>query len=477
MDETGRPIAIALKTDIALPPVQEQGIQEISIQRDKNSDQEILDILLRAWDVLQHEEFNKVLLAMKDKPFPTTCFVQYLLKPESRYTRAREEDVLKTGTESAGGEMIAKRCFSDADDVADRVFLILKREFIHGITDIEDIKTAQSALGICVDNLGYLKSLNILKDMVASENDVSLKEKLSFLGSILLGYDPTDPHAPERPFHVTTQSFYEAFNLGKYEINREAQERDTEIVEKFIDGMSDDGTVVDIGCGTGRITNALATKGRRVIGLDVNSDLLKQAQESDETHTVEYRPGSLTRTGLPNNSVSRVIVTGRTAAHVEKTGELHGNFSPSREYKLTGGDGLMGFWYEINRILDEHGECIFDLADGNKGKYLENKIKMIENLTKLGYFPGLQNNAERMKEVAQEFTVIVDSPDGINFLQRYAPSSENVLQCFRTQIKAWFKDLEIDIYARTPIYKDTNDENVWFRIRRTQSKPAQKTTS
>jgi ubiquinone/menaquinone biosynthesis C-methylase UbiE len=66
-------------------------------------------------------------------------------------------------------------------------------------------------------------------------------------------------------------------------------------------------TVVDLGCGTGILTRALAERGLRVVGVDPNEDMLAQARDAGGVG-IDYRRGDAEDTGLPDQSGALVTV-------------------------------------------------------------------------------------------------------------------------------------------------------------------------
>ena len=76
-------------------------------------------------------------------------------------------------------------------------------------------------------------------------------------------------------------------------------------------GVGEGDPVLDLGCGTGILTRPLAERGLKVIGVDPNEDMLRQAREAGGE--IEYRPGDAEATGLPDQSVA--LVTAAQAFH------------------------------------------------------------------------------------------------------------------------------------------------------------------
>jgi SAM-dependent methyltransferase len=72
--------------------------------------------------------------------------------------------------------------------------------------------------------------------------------------------------------------------------------RGDKVVDEMLDGvglsLNPDDSVLDIGCGIGRITRALASRVKRVYGLDVSSEMLKLAkQHNSDLRNVEWLHG------------------------------------------------------------------------------------------------------------------------------------------------------------------------------------------
>lgn len=73
-------------------------------------------------------------------------------------------------------------------------------------------------------------------------------------------------------------------------------------------GMSLDGRVLDFGCGVGRISNALAEQGLRVVGVDIATSMVERARELNAHRGcldfVAYDGGELP---FPDNSFDAAV--------------------------------------------------------------------------------------------------------------------------------------------------------------------------
>ena len=85
-----------------------------------------------------------------------------------------------------------------------------------------------------------------------------------------------------------------------------------------------DPDVTDLGCGTGVITNYLASQGLNVTGVDLSPDMLSIASSGDETGTVTWVCADITDYDGP--SCGCFISTMDTIGHITDTEDLTGMF-------------------------------------------------------------------------------------------------------------------------------------------------------
>lgn len=75
-------------------------------------------------------------------------------------------------------------------------------------------------------------------------------------------------------------------------------------------GLGPSALIVDVGCGTGISTRLFAERGFRVIGIEPNADMRRQAEATltpGIAHSPEYRPGKAEATGLPDGCAEVVL--------------------------------------------------------------------------------------------------------------------------------------------------------------------------
>ncbi len=96
-----------------------------------------------------------------------------------------------------------------------------------------------------------------------------------------------------------------------------------------------DPDVTDLGCGTGVITNYLASKGLKVTGVDLSPDMLAVASSGDETGTVSWICADITSYEGP--SCGCFISTMDTIGHITDAGALASMFAMVSELLEPGG--------------------------------------------------------------------------------------------------------------------------------------------
>lgn len=110
-----------------------------------------------------------------------------------------------------------------------------------------------------------------------------------------------------------------------------------ELISEFC--SNDTPSVTDLGCGTGVITNYLASKGMKVTGVDLSPDMLAMASSGDETGTVSWICADITK--YEGTSCDCFISTMDTVGHITGEDSLAKMFSKVAELLEPGGVFIM----------------------------------------------------------------------------------------------------------------------------------------
>lgn len=115
------------------------------------------------------------------------------------------------------------------------------------------------------------------------------------------------------------------------------------ILERIRDEGIRDARVLDVGCGGGFLSNALARHGFAVTGIDLSEESLKVAQGHDETKTVSYQVADAYALPFPDESFD-VVTAMDFLEHVEE---------PEKVIR------------ELSRVLRPHGLFFFHTFNRN----------------------------------------------------------------------------------------------------------------
>ena len=88
----------------------------------------------------------------------------------------------------------------------------------------------------------------------------------------------------------------------------------------FVDNVSENDTVLDIGCGNGALTYDVAKKAKKVVGIDLNEKNISIAEGKYSRENIEYVHGDAL-TDLPNKRFD-IIILSNVLEHIDKRVEF-----------------------------------------------------------------------------------------------------------------------------------------------------------
>jgi SAM-dependent methyltransferase len=121
--------------------------------------------------------------------------------------------------------------------------------------------------------------------------------------------------------------------------------------------------VLDLGCGTGNLTTALARRGYDLIGLDASADMLAVAANKTDGSAVRYICQDMTRFEL-YGTVDAIVCTLDCVNYVTDAAALARMFRLARNYLNPGGLFLfdVNSEYKISKILGNNS-FVYDCGD------------------------------------------------------------------------------------------------------------------
>jgi len=170
-----------------------------------------------------------------------------------------------------------------------------------------------------------------------------------------------------------TARFYDAA------YSKEQSARDSRFYSEL--AAAQDGPVLELGCGTGRILLTLARQGKRVVGLDLSEPMLEQLKRklAREPRDIQERVtlvhgdmadfGFEERFGLilaPFRAFQHLLESARQrrcleliAEHLRPAGLfVHNSFNPSLEY-IVNGIRQAGIWLQMNEfVVEDTGQAV-----------------------------------------------------------------------------------------------------------------------
>jgi len=149
--------------------------------------------------------------------------------------------------------------------------------------------------------------------------------------------------------------------------------------------------VIELGCGTGKNTEWLATKAKSLIGLDFSEEMLNKAKSKIKSDKIRFQQADLKKTWEIENGFADLITCSLTLEHIE---DLDFIFNQAHQKLKVGGKFFISELHPARQYL------------GSKAKYeTENGIKELEVYTHYisEYLNSGKNNSFKLIELNEWF--------------------------------------------------------------------------
>ncbi|RAL24310.1 class I SAM-dependent methyltransferase [Thermoflavimicrobium daqui] len=124
------------------------------------------------------------------------------------------------------------------------------------------------------------------------------------------------------------------------------------------------GPVLELGCGTGRCTLAIAREGIPVVGVDISANMLERAQQKAESlglaHQVEWIESDMAKLDLKERRFPLIIIPYRSFSHLIQVQDQLATLK--RIYRHLSNDGLFAmniFSPQMDQLIDIDGKYAF----------------------------------------------------------------------------------------------------------------------
>lgn len=182
--------------------------------------------------------------------------------------------------------------------------------------------------------------------------------------------------------HMSIEKAYNSW-ADQYDTNQnKTRDLDVHATIKTL-GKYDFDSVVELGCGTGKNTEYLLTKAKKIIGLDFSTEMLAFARQKIQDDRVVFQKADLTHEWELENDVADLITSSLTLEHIQ---DLDFIFQQARLKLKT--DGIF-FISELHPFKQYQGSrAKYQTEDGTVE--LETYVHHISNFTSAAAKNGFQ---------------------------------------------------------------------------------------
>lgn len=253
--------------------------------------------------------------------------------------------------------------------------------------------------------------LNILRGLLTQEMSAEEHQGIENQIRRILGFWGVDVKQ-EVPVYAALDQLYKAIKFEEYSVSHSTEStREAMLLDTFNQlGIQGNDAILDLGSGTGWLTALMRKHGyAQAYGLDYSTRNVQVATESfgdfyDQGNWYDLKSELEKSDKLPHKC-KLIMSLGRSLPHTEN--------QPNFEKVM----------HEACDSLEDGGYFIFDMPNPEVGSYRENVMKYRDVIRGFGF----------TDQELEKIWMVVDSPDGNNFYNRFVPPEKLIRDILRNQ--------------------------------------------
>lgn len=207
------------------------------------------------------------------------------------------------------------------------------------------------------------------------------------------------------------------WDASHYDWMHQNHQSDFTFLEKLLKKVK--GPILELACGTGRVTLYLARKGFEVWGLDISPEMLAMAEEKrDEMDNARFFLGDCTKFNL-DQKFEFIFIPFNSLAHVYDSNQIKGFFRSVKKHLLPEGKLLIDIFNPSPRILSRDSTQRYPVANyiipetGEKVELTENNV--YDSETQINHIKWYYKIADK-KEIIKNLPMRMYYPQELNYL-------------------------------------------------------------
>ena len=182
--------------------------------------------------------------------------------------------------------------------------------------------------------------------------------------------------------------------------------------------------VLELACGTGRITIPIADAGFEIIGLDMSASMLRQAKrKADERRiTIEWVKADCREFDL-NKKFSVIFIPFNSIAHIHDLESIEALFGSVKKHLKDGGKFIIDAFVPKLEYLVRNPEKRYPVAKYQdpygKGKMVVTETNVYDNDTQINRIKWYSKLSNKQDEVVEELNMKMYYPQELDLLLHY----------------------------------------------------------